>query len=398
MTSSKTLFLILIISLVTGCGGGGGNSGNSGTSDTSTNNVLPISVNGSSLNQAYGINIATVSVTVCSPGTSTCQTIDNILLDTGASGLRIFKQALTVPLTQQTIGGGSLAECMLYDDGTSEWGPIQMASIVLAGEPAVQVPIQVIDATFGNIPAICTTPNATPDISPSSEGYNGILGVGLFAQDCGSACQSSVITGLYYACSGSTCSPTAVPINNQLQNPVALLPKDNNGVIVKLPSISADGVLSVSGSMVLGIGTQSNNIPSSTVMAYPVDDATGNFITSFGGISYTDSFIDSGSNALFFPSSTLPVCDSGGWFCPTSTTTLSATTLGYNGTPSSVISFQIGNFDTLVSNSSNWVFDDIGGTDVNEFDWGLPFYFWRDVYHGIEGRSSSLGTGPYWAF
>jgi hypothetical protein len=183
---------------------------------------------------------------------------------------------------------------------------------------------------------------------------------------------------------------------------VALLPKDNNGVIVKLPAIPVGGSPSVNGSLVLGIGTESNNTPS-TVTTYPIDDVTGNFITLFNGISYTDSFIDSGSNGLYFSSSTLPECstdpNSGyyGWYCPTSTTPLSATTSGYTGAPSSVVSFQIGNFITL-NNSPNWVFDDIGGTDVDEFDWGLPFYFGRDVYHGIEGTSSSLGTGPYWAY
>ena len=39
-----------------------------------------------------------VSVTVCSPGTSTCQTISDILLDTGSTGLRIFKSLLTASL------------------------------------------------------------------------------------------------------------------------------------------------------------------------------------------------------------------------------------------------------------------------------------------------------------
>jgi hypothetical protein len=398
MTSSKAPFpfLTLILALGTGCGGGGSSSGNSGNSNISTHNVLLISVNGSSLNQAYGINAATVSVTVCSPGTTVCQTIDNILLDTGSSGLRIFKQALTITLTQQTIGGNPLAECMLYDDGTSDWGPVQVADVILGVEPAVRTQIQVIDATFGNIPSICAPPNATPDASPSNEGYNGILGVGLFAQNCGSACQDNVITGWYYACNGSTCNATAVPVNDQLQNPVALLPKDNNGLIAKLPSISADEVASASGSLLLGIDTKSNNIPPSTVTTYPVDDTTGNFTTTFNGISYTDSFIDTGSNALFFPS-TLKT-NSAGWFIPNSITSFSATTSGYNGTPSNVISFQLGNYDILVTNSSNWVFNDIGGTGVNEFEWGLPFYFGRDVYHGIEGRSSSLGTGPYWAY
>lgn len=393
MTSSKTLPFILILALVAGCGGGGGgNSGNGTTPDTPTNNIMSITVNGALCSNNSYVNKPCVSVTICSPGTSTCQTINDILLDTGNYGLRIFRQALTVSLTQQKIGAGSLAECVQYGDGTSEWGPIQMASVVLGNEPAVQVPIQYLDSTFSTIPAMCQ--NA--DTSPSQAGFNGILGVGVFAQDCGSSCSTSPDNGLYYSCIGSTCNGTAVPLSSQVQNPVALLPKDNNGVIVKLAGVPVDGLSSVSGTLVLGIGTHSNNIPSA-VTTYPTD-GSGNFITLFSGISYSGSFIDSGSNGLFFPSSTLPDCSSyPTWFCPAFTTSLSATTSGYTGTPSSAVSFQVGNFNTLL-NSSNNVFDDIGGIDVNEFTWGLPFYFGRDVYHGMEGAGSSLGTGPYWAY
>ncbi|MGD1075383.1 MAG: DUF3443 family protein [Thermodesulfovibrionales bacterium] len=49
-------------------------------------------------------------------------------------------------------------------------------------------------------------------------------------------------------------------------------------------------------------------------------------------------------------------------------------------------------------NSPNNVFADLGGTDFGEFDWGLPFFFGRNVYVGMEGTASSLGIGPYWAY
>src|SRR4051812_16492133 len=57
-------------------------------------NVLPITVDGSLCSNTLYPNKPCVSVTVCTPGTSTCQTINDILLDTGSWGLRVFKSAL----------------------------------------------------------------------------------------------------------------------------------------------------------------------------------------------------------------------------------------------------------------------------------------------------------------
>ena len=358
-------------------------------------NVLPITVNGSLCSADSYPNKPCVSVTVCTPGTSTCQAISDILLDTGSSGLRIFKQALNVFLPQVAGGSGSLAECMQFGDGSSEWGPVLMAGVILGNEPATQVPIQVIDSTFGSLPRACR--NA--DLTSADGGFNGILGVGLFIQDCGSECANTTGNGMYYTCSGSQCSRTAVALSSQVQNPVALLPKDNNGVIVQLPSVPPGGVTSVSGSLVLGIGTQSNNIPFG-VQTYPVDQL-GEFIANFNGIPY-GSFIDTGSNGLFFPSPSASVllqcrAPNSDWFCPTTTISLSAINMGASGSPNGAVSFQIGNYASLISSSGN-VFSDIGGEQTGEFDWGLPFHFGRDIFVGFEGSSSSLGNGPYWAY
>lgn len=365
----------------------------------SGSNVLTLTVNGSNCSNSYP-NKPCVSVTVCSPGTSTCQIISDILLDTGSSGLRIFKSLLTVSLNPVISGSGSLAECIQYADGSSDWGPVQTADVILGNEPAVQVPVQVIDSTFGSVPISC----GIPDKSPAATGFNGILGLGLFTEDCGSGCANSASNGIYYACIGSACSSAKAPLSNQVQNPVALLPVDNNGVILQLPGISLGGTPSVSGSLILGIGTQSNNSPS-VVTTYAAN-SIGEFITVFNGSTYNQSFIDSGSNALYFPapSNVLQVCTGiyTGWFCPSSTTSLTATTKGATGLPSNSVSFEIGNATNLF-NTPNSVFSELGGsvtgpTQSLYFDWGLPFFLGRIVYVGIEGKASSLGTGPYWAY
>lgn len=360
-------------------------------------NVLKVTVNGSLCSTGSYPNKPCVSVTVCSPGTSNCKTINDILLDTGASGLRIFKSLVTdIPLTPVVSGSGTLANCIQYADGTASWGSVQMADIVLGNEPAVTVPIQIIDSTFGTIygqiQALCGNPETTPEAA----GYNGILGVGLFTEDCGSACASYPSNGMYYSCSNSTCAATAVPLSEQIQNPASHLPIDNNGVIILLPAISLGGVTSVDGNLILGIGTRLNNTASG-VTAYPADSSYGEFMTVFNNKTYNDSYIDSGANGLFFNNSSmsaLTLC--GDWYCPSSTQSLSATTKGYTGFPSSVVTFQIGNATTLFGSSNN-VFIELGGPDES-FIWGLPFFLGRRVYVGLEGKTSSLGTGPYWAY
>lgn len=124
---------------------------------------------------------------------------------------------------------------------------------------------------------------------------------------------------------------TAESLAQQVQNPVTLFATDNNGVIVELLAVSAPET-SVSGALVFGIGTQSNNgLNGATV--YTVD-ANGNFITTYKGQSYNTSFIDSGSHAIFFLNSSttgIPVCpDTKFYYCPSTTVNLSAINQGTN--------------------------------------------------------------------
>lgn len=367
-------------------------------------NIVDISVNGSLCNpdtSTVYFNKPCVSVKVCNPGTSTCVTVNDLLLDTGSYGLRIFKSALTgLSLTQATSGSGSLTGCVQFVDGSSLWGPIMTADVVLAQEPAVTVPIQVIDASFGTVPASCGIPSATP----SDAGFNGILGVGLFAEDCGSFCETYATNGSYYSCSGSTCTGVKTALASQVQNPVAHLPQNNNGVIVEIPAVAAGGKTSVTGSLILGIDTQTNNA-SSGETTYQTD-GNGYIKTVFKGATYSSSFIDTGSNGLYFDNtnSALTICSNttnvAGFFCPSALTSLTATNKSGNttGTASKDVTFQIGNANTLL-NGSNIVFVEIGAPmPGSSFDWGLPFYFGKRVYHGIEGKSSNLGTGTYVAY
>jgi len=395
-----------------GCGGsstasatGGGGSG-TGTTGGSVSNVQPITVNtgpsaAAPLNSPY-INGAFTSVTVCVPGSTTnCQTIGGILVDTGSSGLRILSSALTISLTQQTANGSPIVECLPFLDGIT-WGPVQTTDMTIAGEEAKSLPIQVVGSSnFSTIPSACTS-MGVPEDDLATLGANGILGVGNFAQDCGTACtlNGAQNPGLYYTCPNTGCEVTTESIANQVQNPVVLFAKDNNGVIVELPSVTG-AETSISGSLIFGIGTESNNALGSATV-YTIDPNTGNFTTVFNNVSYTDqSFIDSGSNGLYFLDSNttgLPTCtDATFFYCPTATQNFSATNQGANGSTGSV-NFVVGNGDTLTSNLNDGAANGLAGPDSGMFDWGLPFFYGRSVYTAIEGQTTPAGAGPYWAY
>ncbi|MGZ3744385.1 MAG: DUF3443 domain-containing protein [Pseudobdellovibrionaceae bacterium] len=354
-------------------------------------NVMKVTVGCSYVNQPC------VSVTICEPGTSNCQTIDKILLDTGSYGLRVFSSLINLNLNQKTINGSSLAECVSYADGSSNWGPIKSADVVLGSLKAPNIPIQTIDANYATLPTDCTK----ADANPTAAGYNGILGVGLFTEDCGVGCATVQNNRIYFACNASTCNSTTVPLAEQIPNPVSSLSTNNNGLVLQLPSIPSAGSTSASGFVILGIGTEANNSPAKPNF-FQVD-GNGNFQTNFNGTSYPSSFIDSGSNGLFFPGpASLPLCadNSGakGFFCPNTPTTFSATQAGKSGTPKVLVSFEIQNSANAIISSPNFMFNNIGGNFADAFDWGLPFYFGKTVFHGIDGKSSVLGVGPYWAW
>jgi hypothetical protein len=297
----------------------------------------------------------------------------------------------------------------------------------MGGETASKVPIQAISSSTTGIPSTCSNGSTDNQNTAALLGANGILGVGLEPTDCFyqgvSACDPS--GGLasppypaYYTCSGSSCSPAFVSKTNQVANPVVLLSTDNNGVIVELPAVSGSAA-TVSGSLIFGIGTESNNqLSSSATVLTQVCDA---FTTVFDGQTYgitnastcagPASFIDSGSNALFFPNApNLPTCptnspvgDISGFYCPTSTESYTATNEGQTGT-SKQTSFSVANAETLFTSSasSDAALPTLGGTNPTGygFDWGLPFFYGVNVYTSIDGQTMPSGAppGPWWAY
>ena len=374
------------------------------------------------------IETAFATVTVCVPGTTNCQTVDHVIVDTGSSGLRILKSAIpNLPLSQES----NFVECAQFVSFFT-WGPVMTADVKMGGEAAGSVPIQVIgeqDTGFPNIPTACI--NSVPQGSfcqspPCSAdtlqtlGANGLLGVSSFLEDCGSDCAASGSPGFYYACpTASTCAEVQVSLGQQVRNPVSMFGSDNNGLLIQFPAIGNLGQSTAAGTMIFGVGTQSNNgLGSATVLE---TDQFGNITTTYNGNAYPGSFIDSGSTGIFFlcsstdatcPASarTLPDCggNSAGLYCPPNNTFPSFTTSnqGANQTSEAAM-FQAANANQLL-NTNNTSFNDLTGENPSCFinlsttgpcfDWGLPFFFGRNVYVAIEGRTTPGGIGPFWAY
>jgi hypothetical protein len=375
----------------------GPSSSTPGNGATLPSNFQSITVNAGPANKYF--NGAFTTVTLCVPGQSSCQTIDGVLVDTGSTGLRVLASSLTLTLPPQTDAGGApVAECFSFLDGFT-WGAVQSADIKLGGEQASGVPVQVIGgAGLPAIPPACAN-SGTSENTLGTLGANGVLGVGLFRQDCGSGCVGTGASnpGLYYSCPSSGCQTIAQPLARQLQNPIWLFPTDNNGVVIQLPTVAAGGAPTSSGMMVFGIGTEADNALGSAKVL-PVD-GSGNLSTSYGSQTYGGSYIDSGSNGIFFldtRTTGLPVCTTNSsFYCPTTLQAQSATIRGINGT-SSAVTFNVGNADALNARFS--AFSEVAGPNPGAFAWGLSFFFGRTIYTAIEGQTTPGGVGPYFAF
>ena len=393
------------------CGGGGDTSSGDGggivtapvPGPAASANVLRVSVDsgptGNSVNRLYA------SVTICQPGSSTlCQTIDRVLVDTGSTGLRLLSSVMAPGLNLNRLTGNSglpLLNCAQFVDNTFAWGPVAVADILLGGKRAASVPIQVIaDPAFNRLAPACSSGDVLT--SPATLDANGILGLGLYKEDCGASCATSAGNGFYYTCTSAACFSTVrsvASIAKQLKNPVPLFATDNNGFLVDLPAVSLAGASSLEGAVIFGIATQPNNrFTSGSVLT----THGGNITTVLGGRSLDTSFIDTGSNGLYFDTSLLPVCSGSsgsGFYCPASLTTFSATMVGANGV-SVPVAFSVNNALASFSSGTLAVIPTLAGniSDARTFDWGLPFFYGRRVFTGIEGQSSTLGTGPFYAF
>jgi hypothetical protein len=372
------------------------------------NNTAPVAVdggptvNGTSIGYANG---AYVTAIVCVPSTTTCQTIDHVLVDTGSVGFRVLSSSLgsvTLPV-QNASDGNPLAECYANATGYA-FGPVALAQVQVSGEIASSIPVEVIaPSNFAAAPASCTGQTTGGALnSVSTLKAKAILGIGVFVQDCGATCTTSP-QATYYSCPIAGCAPIAAALTEQVANPVASFPNDNNGSQIAFPPVLAGGSSTAQGSIVFGIGTQPNNgLAGATI--YTVTSSgqnPGSFVSTYNSTPYPGT-ISSGANANYFLTTAItgyPACNTPGYYCPSSVQTASVNNVGTNAA-SGTVTLSIDNGDTLLS-SGKFAFSSLagpGGNRTSGFIFGMPFFYGRTIFTALNGASTPAGSGPYFAY
>lgn len=402
----KKFIIVLMTCILAACGGGSSNNTNSNSTPSPTqgsnNNINAIPVTVSTGDQHNYLNGLYGSIVVCN-SSNLCTTVNNVIFDTGSIGVRLVKSALPVGfLTPDSDGnGGTYSNCGVFASGYT-WGDVASATISLGGLTSSQkVPVHIIGQSNYPVPSSCSSGNGAAMNDATSLGSNGIVGIGLFKYDCGATCVNYATTS-YFSCKNGSCSSTKIALNSQLMNPVAAMPAPyNNGNIVSLPTIASTGSKNVNGYIYLGIGNTTNNTisPQSVINT----DNNGYINATMNGQSFSQSFIDSGTSVYGITDSSIPLCTQSGYtnyFCPTSTYSPSIILSNSSKNQNSTVTLTIDNAYNLIQTGNN-AFNNIAfdfSSWSSSVDLGLTFFFGKNVATGMEGSSSNIGSGTYFAF
>jgi hypothetical protein len=356
---------------------------------TPASNQVPVTI-GPYAAAGRTANLPYVTVTVCN-ATGRCVKVDHVVLDTGSYGLRVMAAAVAgLGLSPLPSASGTLAECAYFLSGTT-WGSVAQATVQMGGEVARSVPIQVVgDSAAGAPPSACTNHGADQG-SLTGLGGNGLLGVGLRANDVG--------TGSYFVCSGAACSRATTLPPQPVANPVWQFASDNNGVIVQLPAVGRTGAATATGLLTFGIDTEPDN--SIANFALVAADAKGNFTATLQGSDYGSSFIDSGSNFTYATLSG-PTVDASRMYAPASYTTYPVQLKPNVGSGPTVTTEIAAINPSALNFNIDTAFDDVvspgSAPGANgSVDLGLNSFYGHAAALLFTGKSCPQGRGPLYA-
>lgn len=349
-------------------------------------NVLPLTMR----TPHRGFNRLLVSITVCAPATNRCATIDDVMVDTGSTGLRLEASAVPTWLRLPPFLGldrKPLAECLRFVHDVA-WGLLYRAYLRMAGLTAADLPIQIIDDHTRAQPETCPRSDARPT-------SNATLGIGPLLFDCAGACWQSAAHPSVYACGAQGCLPVggAVTPAYRLPNPVSRFTDHSNGFVVELPAAPAAGADAVSGTLTFGVGTAGNNQLGAAALISLSD--TGRFTTRYADRMFPESYIDSGTETYIFADPDLPLCPDLDWaYCLSPARRLEALLIGRNG-HALPMAFMVGDHrdirDRHVGASDRIAEAAAPGSAA--FVWGAPFFLGKRVSVLIEGRTVPGSAG-----
>jgi hypothetical protein len=315
--SGIALLAAVLGGFLSACVGGNGTSA-VGSNPVPTLNSVTVTVDGGPSGASGAVNHAYVTVKVCVSGSSTqCADIDHVLLDTGSWGLRLVGSVLTAHslslATESDAQGLTIEECVNFSGGQT-WGPVALAGVTMAGEHADGVPVQIMDDTgaYAPPPATCGL-NGTLVNGVTGFDANGVLGVGVMAADCGTACANAAAAlPVYFGCTAGVagvCTAENVALTAQVTNPVAKFATDNNGVIINLPPlVNANGDVTDTGELLIGIATQTDNALPASGLTVLGTDGNGDFTATYNGAATVlPALVDSGTDAFAFDDPTIAV-------------------------------------------------------------------------------------------
>jgi hypothetical protein len=380
------------------------NNGSS-TSTVAKPNEVPISI-GSGMN-GYGINTMYVSITLCKDQTGTnCQTIDNIILDTGSFGLKINKSALPesfiASLTRvKTTNDETVYACNTFGSGYV-FASEHYAVLQLAGDYSDNVIVQIIEnSPTAEIPDSCLAKG--PFDNFEDFGANGIIGVNpaLTLSNNTILLYRKDTNGIYVALTESEAN--SVPILNQ--NPLTSLHYNNNGFVIQIPPTLTNTNTNIHGNLVLGINTNVNNMITKNTNLIVASESSLSTVCNSGCFyskienpeSTIPAVFDSGTNSWVFISNNIPLCSYG--YCPESPFVWNSWVFSYDFAPNE--SYQVTAIITKDEESAGqelsfsvmpgWGYENTN----NETLYGSPFFFGKNVYIVFPSKQNS---SPIWGF
>ena len=317
-----------------------------------------------------GFNRMTLDVELCHPGTDNCQTIHDVMVDTGSTGLRIQARAIHgLGLDLPPARGADkrfLAECQAFVGHNNIWGSIKKADMRIGGMVARDMPIQIANDEEFPRPDNCPNYHNKPT-------SNGTLGIGWRPFD----------PNKLLSCTTDGCTAVTEPGGlEHLPNPVSSFARHNNGEIFLFGD------------------AENNKIDG--VPQLPLD-ANGYFTTRYDNKDYTKSYIDSGTQTVTFKTDSLGLCPNGFDYCQAVVDDLPLG-LRQSGSPDVAVStsFRISPFPGPPSGRLHGVYGDIAipAKKPNLFVLGLPFFLGKRValrQETLDPATGAVAAAPYYA-